>query len=69
MHWATLKFLCLDSQSHAPVTSETIKKCRIQLVSRMHFSNLLVLLLGSTCFHESVSKKQEAIIKQQLRNL
>ena len=26
MHRATFKFLCLDSHSHAPATSETAKK-------------------------------------------
>ena len=29
MHRATSRFLCLYSHSHAPATSETIKKCRI----------------------------------------
>ena len=29
VHGATFKFLCLDSHSHAPSTSETIVKCRI----------------------------------------
>ena len=51
--------LCLNSHSHAPVTSETIRKCIIQLVcllvSRIHLSNLLFLLLGSTCFYEKMS--------------
>ena len=38
-------------------------------MSRIHLPNFLVLLLGSKCFYkESVSKKLEAIIKQQLRN-
>ena len=44
VHRATFKFLCLDSESHASATSETLKKCRILLVSRVYFSNLLVLL-------------------------
>ena len=29
VHRATFKFLCHDRRSHAPATSETIKKCRI----------------------------------------
>ena len=29
VHRATFQFLCLDSHSHAPATSETIYKCRI----------------------------------------
>ena len=29
VHRATSRFLCLYSHSHAPATSETIKKCRI----------------------------------------
>ena len=39
VHRATSKFLCLDSDSHAPGTSS---------------SSLLMLLLGSTCFYEKV---------------
>ena len=68
MHRATSKFLCLYSHSHAPATCETIKNCRIQLVSRIYLSNLSALLLGSTCFYESVFKKQKATIKQKFRN-
>ena len=46
MHRATFKFLYLNIQSHAPATSETIKKCIIQLASRIYLFNLLALLLG-----------------------
>ena len=61
MHRATFKFLCLDSLSHAPVTSEKTRKCRIQLVSRIYLSSLLVLLVGSTCFYENVSLKNKRL--------
>ena len=44
MHRATYKLLCLCRHVHAPATSEAIKKCRIQLVSRINISNPLVLL-------------------------
>ena len=37
-------------------------------MSRIYLFNRLVLLLGSTCFYEEVSKREEAIVKGQLRN-
>ena len=64
MHRATSKFLCLYSHSHAPATSETIKKVKnikIQLVSRIYLSNPLVLILGSTCFYENVSLRNNKL--------
>ena len=36
VHRASFKFLCLDSHSHAPATSQALKKCRILLVSRIY---------------------------------
>ena len=54
MYRATFKFLCLDSHSRAPATTEALKKCRIVLGSIIYLSTLLVLLLGSTCFYEKV---------------
>ena len=59
MYRATFKFLCLDSHSHGPAKSGTLKKCRILLVSRIYLSNLLVLLLGSTCFYEKVPRRNK----------
>ena len=54
MDQATFTYLSLDSNSHAPATSETIKKCSILLVLRIYLSNLLVLLLGITCFYRKM---------------
>ena len=61
VHRAASKFLYLDSHSHAPATSEILKECRIYLVSRIYLSNLLVLLLGSTCFYEKASLRNKRL--------
>ena len=45
---ATVEFLCLDSHSHDPATNEKLKSAEYSLC-REYLSNLLVLLLGSTC--------------------
>ena len=58
----------LDSLSPSPATSEIVKKCKIELVLRIYLPNLLVLQLSSTFSIKSVSMKDEAIKKQQLRN-
>ena len=45
VHRATFKFMCLNSYSHAPITSEAIKKCIIQLASRLYLPNLLAFTI------------------------
>ena len=52
--WATLKFLCLDSHSHAHATSEPIKKVKNIAYVENTFAQYVSLLLGSTCFYEKV---------------
>ena len=58
VHRATFNIFC---HSHGPATSKAIKKCRIQLVSRIYLSNLLALLLGSTCFYEKVPRRNKRL--------
>ena len=64
MYRGTFKFLCLDNRSHAPATSETLKKCRKLLVSGIYLSNLLVLLLGismKNCLEEKIGQNKATI--------
>ena len=61
VHRATFELLCLDSHSYAPATNETIKKCRIYPLLRIYLPNLLVLLLGSTCFCEKVCLRSKRL--------
>ena len=74
MHLATFTYLCLDGYSHVPAPSEAIRSSERSYLSNLLvllvcFSNLLVLLVGRRVSMKSVSEKQEAIIKQQLRHL
>ena len=66
---ATFKFSCLNSHSHAPATSEKTRKCRIQLLSRIYLLNLLVLLLGSTCFNEKMSLRNKKLLLRKTGRL
>ena len=60
VHRTTLNF-CVSIVSHASAASETIKKCRIQLMSRIYLSNLLIILLGRTCLYEKMSRRNKKL--------
>ena len=52
MHCKTFKLICLDSDSHNPTTSGTIRDCRIQLVSRFSLPSLLFVLSYTLCLRK-----------------
>ena len=63
MNRATFKLYCLDG--HTPAPEETSRDCRMQLVSRLSLSNLLVVIVCYTfsSIKNKVNNKHEADIR------